>query len=49
MIDLADLLPRRVRLRLWWERRIDRVAFWLLVHRRDRLAVLLWKAFRLWG
>jgi hypothetical protein len=47
-IDLRPLLPRRIRLRLWIEHRIDDVAIWLVDHRHDQLAILLWEAFRLW-
>jgi hypothetical protein len=41
-------LPRRVRLRLWRDRRIDASADWLIRRRYERLAILLWRAFRLW-
>lgn len=45
--DIWPLLPRRARLRLRFERTIDRIAGWLCDHRHDRLALLLWRAFRL--
>lgn len=46
--NVLGLLPRRVRMRLWRDRQIDRVACWLIDHKRVRLAELLWQATGLW-
>lgn len=48
MIDRKLFLPRRVRLRLWRDRHIDRFAGWLLKHGHERLALWVWKATGLW-
>lgn len=47
MID-RKLLPRRVRLRLWRDHRLDDLALWLLNHSHQRLAIWVWKAAGLW-
>ena len=41
-------LPRRVRFRLWCERRIDRAAIALVNAGHYRAAERLWRAFGLW-
>jgi hypothetical protein len=46
--SLLPLLPWPVRLRLRWERTVDRAACWLCDHRHVDAAVLLWRACRLW-
>lgn len=43
MVILLDPLPRRVRLRLWMQHRIDGAAIWLVERDHYRLAIGLWK------
>lgn len=45
---IRDQLPRRVRLRLAREHRIDTIASWLINHHQERAAILLWRLYRLW-
>lgn len=45
---LLDPLPRPVRLRLWLTGQIDHAACSLIVHRRFRTAVALWRVTGLW-
>lgn len=46
---LLDPLPRRVRLRLWRDRQVDRLAFRLVERRHFRSAITLWRAFGGWS
>ena len=41
-------LPRRVRFRLWREHRINGLGIWLVNHGHEDMAVLLWRACRMW-
>jgi hypothetical protein len=41
-------LPRRVRLRLWRARQVDRAAIWLADRKRYGAAQLLWRACGTW-
>ena len=41
-------LPRRIRFRLWRERRIDRAAIRLVDAGHHRAAIRLWRAFGMW-
>ena len=45
---LMTPLPRRTRLRLWRDHRVNTVAAWLCAHHGDRAAVALWRAFGMW-
>jgi hypothetical protein len=47
-VTFLDQLSRRVRLRLWRDRQLDTAGIWLVDHGRDRLAILLWRAFGMW-
>lgn len=46
--SLKGALPQRVRLRLRLTHHVDGAAIWLVLHERYRLAVSLWRVFRLW-
>ena len=43
VVILLDPLPRRVRLRLWVQHRIDGAAIWLVERDRFQAAKWLWK------
>jgi hypothetical protein len=45
---LSPQLPILRRARLRAESRIDGAAYWLIVRRRFRVAVWLWRACRMW-
>lgn len=45
---LSPRLPYATRLRLRAESIIDGAAYWLIVRRRFRVAVWLWRACRMW-
>jgi hypothetical protein len=45
---LLTPLPRRTRLRLWRDRRVDTITAWLCAHHGCRAAVALWRAFGMW-
>lgn len=47
VIDLS-CLPRRVRVRLWCDSRVDHLASWLVARGRWRLAMAVWKAYGAW-
>lgn len=38
-----ETLPRRVRLRLWWQGHVDALAIWFAEHGRTRAAEALWR------
>lgn len=47
-LRLPTPLPRRVRLRLWCERQVDRAAIRLIDRGRFGAAERLWRAFGMW-
>jgi len=48
-VTLLDPLPRRVRLRLWCQHKIDRAGYWLVCHRQFKAAELLWRMTGGWN
>jgi hypothetical protein len=46
---LLTPLPRRTRLRLWYTRRIDSAACWLVDRRQFRAAIALWRVTGHWS
>jgi len=47
-VKLLDPLPRKVRLRLWCQHRIDGAAIWLVEHHHFAAAEYLWRATGGW-
>lgn len=47
-VKLLTPLPRKVRLRLWFARQVDRAGGWLVEHGRFGLAKALWLACGGW-
>jgi hypothetical protein len=47
-VRLLTPLPRRTRLRLWRQRRIDGIACWLAEHVSPGVAIVLWRACGMW-
>ncbi len=47
--DLRRNLSRRTRLRLWYTRRIDGTACWLVDRRQFRAAIALWRVTGHWS
>lgn len=47
-VTLLDPLPRKVRVRLWCDSRVDHFASWLAGHGRWRMAMAVWKAYGAW-
>jgi hypothetical protein len=41
-------LPRRTRLRLWFDRQVDGTAIWLVCHGHFRAAERTWRLFGKW-
>ena len=45
---LMTPLPRRIRVRLWMQRRITGSGIWLIDHGHSSAAIALWRACRMW-
>lgn len=48
-VQVLTPLPRRVRLRLAIQRRIDGAACWLVEHCHPRAGEALWRVFGMWS
>jgi hypothetical protein len=47
-VKLLTPLPRRVRLRLWLERRVNHAGIWLAGHGHWKAAERLWRVCGMW-